>query len=67
MPRILKIKSRKGKLIDLAKKTGQKQILNTWIEPCAGEDCKCKNKVYKEYAMPDGSITIEQTCLEETD
>ncbi len=66
MHRILKYKTRKGKLMDLAKKSKEKQLINTWIEPCDDEDCKCKDKVFKEYAMPDGSLQIEKTCLNET-
>ncbi|MGM9923561.1 MAG: hypothetical protein ACI35R_04860 [Bacillus sp. (in: firmicutes)] len=65
-PRRLKMKSRKRQLMDLALKSGEKQLLNTWIEPCSGEDCDCENNMYKEYAMPDGTIQIEKTRLDQT-
>lgn len=58
-------KSRKERLIELAKTSGKKQLLNLWIEPCCDEDCECDNNVFQEFAMPDGSIKIVQTCLEE--
>jgi hypothetical protein len=45
-----------------AKKTGNKQIVETWVSPCKdSEIVECVIDHYKKYILPDGSMEITKT------
>lgn len=48
------------KIFKLAKKSGKKQELRNWIEPCNDPNEECNFDFVCEYAMPDGTIKKER-------
>lgn len=53
--KIKKEQQRVNKLFDLAKSTGEKQLINQWTEPCNDPLEECNLDICCEYAMPDGT------------
>ncbi|MFS0784424.1 hypothetical protein [Bacillus sp. 1P06AnD] len=62
---VFRMQSREERLMKLAQKTGKKQILNTWIEPCEGEDCCCEEHAFRKFVLPDGTIDIVKIPIDE--
>lgn len=43
---------------ELARKTGERQLINKWTENCNNPKEECNLDVCEEYAMPDGTLKV---------
>jgi hypothetical protein len=48
------------RLTELAKLTGEKQLLERWMEDCSDPEKEWNVDVISKYIMPDGSLEIER-------
>lgn len=49
--------NRINNLFEIARKTGEKQLINKWLEDCNDPREECSVDICCEWAMPDGTIT----------
>ena len=56
-----KEKDRLNHLFKMAKETGEKQLINEWIENCNDEHMECSLDLCSEWAMPDGTREFTRT------
>jgi len=47
--------SRINNLFEIARKTGEKQLINKWLEDCNDPQEECNTDICYEWAMPDGT------------
>lgn len=56
--RVQERKEKISKLLELAKETGEKQLIQQWSEPCNDKNEECDLDICFQWAMPDGTTKV---------